>query len=101
MEEEFVKLEKEIDPVKTGIFDHLEQFNLEKTRHVDSEEMKRLKQFSDTNQINFDIKHVSRTFNREDKMPLMQLLWLLDMDKKLYAAISNIFYSPFRPAPIL
>jgi len=31
----------------------------------------------------------------------MQLKWLLDMDAKLYAAISNIFYSPFRPAPIL
>jgi hypothetical protein len=43
MEEEFVKLEKEIDPVETGIFDHLEQTNLEKTQHVDSEGMKRLK----------------------------------------------------------
>lgn len=31
----------------------------------------------------------------------MQLKWLLDMDTKMYAAISNIFYSPFRPAPIL
>jgi hypothetical protein len=23
------------------------------------------------------------------------------MDKKLYAAVSNIFHSPFRPAPVL
>jgi len=43
MEEEFVKLEKEIDPVETGIFDHLEQANLEKTKHVDSVGMKRIK----------------------------------------------------------
>lgn len=66
MEEEFKKLEKEVDPIKTGFFEHLEQSELEKTPHLDSEGMKRLKQFSDANKMNFDVRRVSRTFNLED-----------------------------------
>lgn len=47
------------------------------------------------------MRSYTRNFNFEDQMNPMQLIWLLDMDKKLYSAISNLFYSPFRPAPIL
>ena len=31
----------------------------------------------------------------------VQLLWLLKMDDLLIDAISSLYYSPFRPAPIL
>ena len=33
--------------------------------------------------------------------PPIELLWLIKMDELLRDAISSLYYSPFRPAPIL
>ena len=46
-------------------------------------------------------KPLFRKVNTKTAPPSVQMMWLLDMDMKLRQAMSNVFCSPFRPAPIL
>ena len=43
---------------------------------------------------------LTKIVQNEVEAPI-ELLWLLKIDSLLIDAISNIFFSPFRPAPIL
>jgi len=71
MEEEFIKLEKEIDPVKEGFLELLKLKQIEKIKVIDFESVKVLKQQTDMYKIKFDTASVSRQFNWEHQMPHM------------------------------
>ena len=43
---------------------------------------------------------LSKIIEKDIESPI-ELLWILKIDELLDEAISNVFYSPFRPAPIL
>ena len=101
LEEEFSRQDSKI-PLASGLIEHIEDLELVKFDEVT--ENTPLDASVEIQRFGFSRVPVSLSLAKvntvEEDAPV-QLLWLLKIDDLLKEAIQNVYYSPFRPAPIL
>ena len=84
----------------SGTLEHLD-FRFKKFRKLTEKDMRDASvQMQDDGFYQYPVK-IKFEKLYEEKEPPAELLWMIKLDEKIYQGISNVFHSPFRPAPIL